>query len=219
VGGLVVSVSILSALVWFVWLPTYRPRLDDGELFGVDVSNHQGEIDWERVAADGIDFAYIKATEGGDHTDARFVQNWDAAASAGLERGAYHFFTLCTGGAAQARHFLATVPEDPQALPPAVDLELAGNCSDRPSYEDVQRELASFLDLVEAAKGTQVLLYVGDDFEAQYPVREQLERPLWHFRFLRRPDVEDWVVWQVMGFAHVSGIAGRVDLDVMRSTG
>ena len=63
-----------------------------------------------------------------------------------------------------------------------------------------------------------MLLYVGDDFERRYPVRAQLDRPLWHFRFLRRPNVDGWVVWQVTGFADIEGIDGGVDLDVMRSS-
>jgi lysozyme len=213
------SLVIVAAMFWFAWLPQYRPGLDEGERYGIDVSNHQGDIDWERVAADDIEFAYIKSTEGGDHTDARFSENWDAAHAAGIDRGAYHFFTLCTPGEVQARHFLTTVPDDPEALPPAVDLELAGNCSARPGNEEIQRELATFLELVEEGTGEQVLLYVGDDFEERYPVREQLDRPLWHLRFLRRPNVDGWHVWQVMGFAHIEGIDGDVDLDVMRSDG
>lgn len=208
-----------AALLWFVWLPEYRPRLRDGERYGIDVSHHQGRIDWQRVADDNIEFAYIKATEGGDFTDTRFTENWEAAGDAGLDRGAYHFFTLCTPGEAQARHFLSIVPDDADAMPPAVDLELAGNCSDRPENEHVQRELAVFLELVEEATGDDVLLYVGDDFERRYPVREQLDRQLWHFRFLRRPNVDGWVVWQVTGFAHIEGIDGGVDLDVMRPSG
>jgi lysozyme len=123
---------------------------------------------WERVADDDIQFAYIKATEGGDFTDARFVANWEAAAAACLDRGAYHFFTLCALGKAQARHFLSLVPDDPDALPPAVDLELAGNCSDRPDNAEVQRELSAFLHLVDEATGEEMLLYVGDDFERRY---------------------------------------------------
>lgn len=78
----------------FVWFPDHRPALRVGERYGVDVSNHQGVIEWERVSADGISFAYIKATEGGDHVDAQFYANWRAAATAGLDRGAYHFFTF-----------------------------------------------------------------------------------------------------------------------------
>lgn len=205
------------ALLWFVWLPRYRPALRAGERYGVDVSSHQGQIEWNRVAGDDIDFAYIKATEGGDFTDDRFVANWEGAGRAGVDRGAYHFFTLCTPGDVQAAHFLSVVPVDGHSLPPAVDLEIAGNCRERPDGEELQRELDQFVRIVGAATVQRVILYVGDDFEARYPVRDRLDNPLWHPRFLRRPNVERWILWQVMGFAHIEGIDGDVDLDVMQS--
>lgn len=214
---LAVGILAGAALLWFVWLPQYRPTLRPGERYGIDVSHHQGPIDWSRVAADDISFAYIKATEGGDFTDDRFQENWTGSAESGLARGAYHFFTLCTSGEAQATHFLLTVPRDAEALPPAVDLELSGNCRDRPPADRVRSELESFLHLVETATGQTVLLYLGDEFERRYPVRELLRRPLWQLSFLRRPSDPGWKVWQVGGFAHVDGIHGKVDLDVMRT--
>src|SRR5947209_2272749 len=61
---------------------------------GVDVSHYQGTINWTGVESDHIDFAYIKATEGGSTRDARFAANWQSAAAHGIRRGAYHFFTL-----------------------------------------------------------------------------------------------------------------------------
>lgn len=95
---------------WYVWVPNWRPPLRAGERYGIDVSAHQGVIDWTRVAGDNISFVYVKATEGGDFTDSRFAQNWTGAHEAGLDRGVYHFFTLCTPGAAQAQHFLDVAP-------------------------------------------------------------------------------------------------------------
>ena len=168
------------------------------------------------MAADRIDFASIKATEGGDFVDDRFAANWAGAGSAGLRRGAYHFFTLCTPGAIQARHFLAVVPEDPDALPPAVDVELAENCAERPAGDDLRRELLAFLEIVESATGAQGVLYIGNDLEERYGIRDELDRPLWLPRPLLRPD-GDWWIWQASAFAHVSGVSGGVDLDVMRS--
>src|SRR3954453_12196349 len=95
VAGLVLALIVAALWTWHRALPAYRPARLAGEQFGVDVSNHQGEIDWRPVAADDMSFAYIKATEGGDFIDDRFRPNWDGAAAAGLDRGAYHFFTLC----------------------------------------------------------------------------------------------------------------------------
>lgn len=51
---------VLAAALWFLFVPNWRPPLHDGERYGIDVSNHQGRIDWDLVAADDIEFAYIK---------------------------------------------------------------------------------------------------------------------------------------------------------------
>ena len=219
IGGALVAVVLVGAFFWFVFVPNWRPPLQAGERYGVDVSAHQGEIDWRRVAADEIRFAYIKASEGGSFTDSRFRANWAAAGAAGLERGAYHFFTLCRTGDDQARHFLTVAPPDPRALRPAVDLELSGNCSRRPPKSQVEAELEDFLTIVEEAWGRSALLYVGDDWEHHYPVRTRLDRPLWQLKFLRRPTQDNVRVWQIHGLARVEGISGRVDLDIMRPSG
>ena len=159
-----VVVVLLAGIWWFAWVPNWRPALGDGERYGIDVSAHQDVVNWGKVAKDDIDFAYIKATEGGDFVDQRFKANWQGAADAGLDRGAYHFFTFCAPAATQARNFLAVAAPDPAALPPAVDLELAGNCKSRPHRTDVDRELNAFLSIVEEAWGRKTLLYVGDDW-------------------------------------------------------
>src|SRR4051812_39677059 len=62
---------------------------------GIDISKYQGDIDWARVRDDGIHFAYLKVSEGGDHVDDRFYDNWSKSAAAGVPRGAYHFMYWC----------------------------------------------------------------------------------------------------------------------------
>lgn len=215
IAALVTLFGIVAALVWYQGLPRYRPALRPGERYGVDVSAHQGTIGWDRVAADGISFAYMKATEGQGFVDRRFAANWTGAGSAGLARGAYHFFTLCAPGAAQARNFLAVVPADPDALPPAVDLEF-GTCDRRPSRTEVERELRVFVEAVEARVGKRVVLYVMSDFADAYPEVRALDRARWHRSLFRRPD-GDWTIWQVSFVARVDGVRGGVDLDVSRA--
>ena len=212
------SVVVLAAGLWFVWLPQYRPPLKPGERYGIDVSHHQGTIDWHRVAADGISFAYIKASEGTDFRDSQFNKNWNGAATARIQRGAYHFFTLCSPGEAQARNFLDAVSPIPDALPPAVDLEIAGNCASAPGPTVVRSELNRFLEIVESEWRRPAVLYIGDDFRDRYPFIRDFERPLWHRRILLRPNIDDWFVWQVTGWAHIDGIEGDVDLNVMAAS-
>jgi lysozyme len=207
----------VGAAFWFAFVPNWRPSLADGERYGVDVSAHQGEIDWARVADDGIEFAYIKATEGQGWKDAWFDANWEGAARVGIDRGVYHFFTLCAPGDEQARNFLRVAPPDDQALPPVIDLELTGNCSERPPAEEVAGHVTTFVDMVEEAWGRDMLFYVRPDWDELYPIRDGLDRRLWDYRFLRRPTDERWHVWQINTFAHVDGISGGVDLDIMRA--
>ena len=77
-------------------------------IHGIDVSRWQGKIDWALVRAAGTQFAFIKATEGGDHLDPRFTENWYGAAQAGVPRGAYHFMYWCRPAHEQAAWFAAT---------------------------------------------------------------------------------------------------------------
>ena len=212
-----VAVVIASAAVaWFAWFPHYRPALRADEVYGVDVSAHQGSIDWERVARDDIRFAYLKATEGGDHVDRRFGENWDAAGRAALDRGSYHFFTWCRPGGDQARNFLETTAGRRGELPPAVDLEFGGNCSDRPPRERLFAELDAFIEEVEADWGRAVTIYVLPDFDERYQVTSRYDRQRWVRRIPLRPDGA-WEVWQFTGFGRVDGVSGDVDINVRRS--
>tara|TARA_Y100001933_G_scaffold248756_1_gene283035 strand:+ start:378 stop:620 length:243 start_codon:yes stop_codon:yes gene_type:complete len=61
-------------------------------LFGIDVSHHQGAIDWAKVKAAGVHYCFMKATEGSTFKDKRFDFNWNQAKAHGIIRGAYHFF-------------------------------------------------------------------------------------------------------------------------------
>ena len=117
---------------------------------GVDVSNHQGDIDWPALARNNVAFAYIKATEGGDFRDRRFQFNWEGAKKAGIARGAYHYFTQCRPGIEQAHNFIATVPRGQGALPPVIDAEHMDPCHTGRQISNVVGEITSLLDALEA---------------------------------------------------------------------
>jgi lysozyme len=154
---------------------------------GIDVSVHQGQVDWPQVADAGYSFAYIKATEGVDYVDPQFTANWRGVHQAGMTRGAYHYFTLCSSGADQAADFLKTVPVDDTALPPALDLEFDGACDERPEADDAQGEIDAFVSAVD-----------------------------WLVSDSGRPGQGDWAVWQLRFDGTVPGITKKVDVDVAR---
>ena len=181
---------------------------------GVDVSHHQGEIDWAAVRSHDVTFAYLKATEGGDFVDAMFERNWRESARSGLARGAYHFYSLCRDPETQAENFLRTVPAEPSALPPVLDLEFGGNCGRRPPAASVCRDVQRFVERVEAAMGRPILFYATDEFLAAHqnclPKRQQ-----WARAIVLTPS-HDWILWQFADRARIPGIAGPVDLDVFQ---
>ncbi|MEG0597860.1 MAG: GH25 family lysozyme, partial [Oscillospiraceae bacterium] len=93
------------------------------QVFGVDVSSYQGEIHWETLKAQGVQFAFIKATEGSGMTDSQFAASWQSVHQTDILAGAYHFFSYDSSAQDQASNFIAAVPVTENALPPVVDLE------------------------------------------------------------------------------------------------
>lgn len=214
--GIAAGIVVLGlvAMAGFIYVVTFSPDRSRYPIRGVDVSGHQGVIDWRRVAASDVSFAIIKASEGGDYADPQFAGNLANARAAGLAVGAYHFFTLCRPGAEQAANFLARVGDTSGLLPPAVDLEYEGNCKARPPAQKVRTELDAFLAPVEAAFGKRAILYVTYGFYTDY-YASLPKRPLWTRWLAWTPAVADWLIWQYQDRGHVDGIAGDVDLNVL----
>jgi lysozyme len=187
---------------------------------GIDVSHHQGEIDWLKTKEDGIQFAFIKATEGGDYQDKSFRDNWAGAKMAGLKRGAYHFFTFCRPGVDQARNFLSVVPRNEAELSPVLDLEFGGNCQKQPSARELGAEVSNFITTVRPLLTGKPIYYVTPEFFETYLAADNKFFPdytLWLRNVLYEPGqkiCENWMFWQFADRARVKGIAQFVDLNV-----
>ena len=220
VAGVAVGCLLLAAAYLTGW---WQPHACQATLYpvrGIDVSNHQGIIDWDDVADDGMQFAYIKATEGGDWRDAYFPANWELSAEAGVCRGAYHFFTLRTPGAAQAANFMAVVPRDDAALPPAIDLEFPGNADTRPTVADFQEELTIFIRLIKARYDREPVIYTTTEFRRHYLVDYPLPR-LWLRAIITAPRLPGhyrWRFWQYSDRGQADGIDGFVDRNVFNGS-
>lgn len=201
--------------------PTATPTRKPAPAYrdGIDASHHQGPIRWRQVARAGIDFAYLKATEGTGFTDPDFAGNRRAATRAGIDVAGYHYFQLCSDGAAQAEHFLAVLGEAKSAVPPALDLELQGSCADPPPAADLLVQVRAFLRRVDRATGTPTLVYLYPDFEARYGFADDLAtHPQWVRRLGERPPRRAWAVWQHDDAGSVPGMTGGVDLNRMKES-
>ena len=157
-----VLLAVLGLLRWrgLLLLPK-EAAPDQWEVFGVDVSAYQGVVDWPVLAGQGVDFAFIKATEGSTLQDRQFSANWAGAAEAGVRAGAYHFLSYDSPGETQAENFIRVVPVTPGMLPPVVDMEFYGEYLEKPpEREQVRAILDPLLEALEAHYGGKPILYV-----------------------------------------------------------
>ena len=187
---------------------------------GVDVSRWQGEIDWAKLRTQGANFAYIKATDGGDHLDPMFKKNWRKAKEAGLKRGAYHFFYWCRTAGEQADWFIRNVPREPGALPPVIDVEWNGesSCKKRPSRKHVLEKMQVFMDKLERHYGQRPIIYTAPDFYRDNLKGEFQDYPFWLRSVAAHPSKvypgRKWVFWQYSGSGLSHGVDGKIDLNV-----
>jgi lysozyme len=190
-------------------------------IHGIDVSRWQGEIDWRRVRTSGASFAFIKATEGGDVVDPMFAANWAAARSAGIPRGAYHFWYHCRSAIEQARWFIKHVPAEPGALPPVLDIEwnhLSRTCPLRPDAARVRAEMGVFIGAISRHYGKKPVIYVTPDFYRDNDLGRIAGGRFWLRSVAGHPEIvypgQSWTFWQYTGTGLVPGIEGHTDINV-----
>lgn len=191
-------------------------------IHGIDVSKHQGKIDWKRVSRmkkNGIQisFAFIKATEGITRQDNRFESNWKQSAVNGLLRGAYHFYYPSRDADKQADNFIKTVKLTKGDLPPVVDIEL----SNGKSREKICAGLKVFISRLEKQYNTKPIIYTNISFYNKYLKDDFRDYPLWiagyfdHDRFYNEFETP-WDFWQHSERGKVDGIKGNVDFNVFK---
>jgi lysozyme len=193
---------------------------------GIDVSYWQGNIDWQKVSDARVHFAYIKATEGGDRLDPKFLDNWQAAKRAGVARGAYHVMYWCRPAKEQALWFMLNVPKDSDALPPVLDLEWNSHsktCPHRIARDAAIAKIKVMLEAMEAYSGKRPIIYTDPKFHREVLEGEFPNHHFWLRSVAARPDekyrARNWVFWQFTTTGRVHGVAGPVDRNSFNGTG
>ena len=209
------------ALLGISALGTFAPPAE-AQLHGIDVSNYQGNVNWNSVKAAGNSFGFCKATEGTTYTDPYLHQNWANMQSAGLVRGAYHYGHPGTSATAQAQYFVNAVQAaggfagGTNSLQLVLDLETTDGLSPSQVWAWTQ----SFIAEIKTLTGRPGIIYTGYYFwrdnvgnptnnlncplwVAAYGVSSPMVPPAWGY----------WTFWQYSDTGSVPGVSGNVDTD------
>jgi len=178
-GGVIIAVYVFFFYYLFVSPFGFRWRALYGEvsypegyeIHGIDISHHQGTIDWATLKDEAviderpIRFIMIKATEGANKIDENFKDNFYNAREYGFTRGAYHFYGTRSTAKAQAQFFISQVKLEKGDLPPVLDVEhKPSNQTD----EEFKESVLEWLRIVENHYGVPPIVYTYYKFKLRY---------------------------------------------------
>ena len=228
IGGTAVIVLYVFLFYHFFVGPTgfrWRALYGDAEypegyeIHGIDISHYQGKIDWEQltnamIKGCPVRFVIIKSTEGSSRLDENFRENFNQARDFGFIRGVYHFWSNKSTAREQAHYFLVQVHLTDGDLPPVLDIE--HKPADK-SVEDFQRDVLTWLHIVEDKYHVKPIIYTYYKFKEQYlsaPVFE--DYPYWiaHYYVDKVQYKGKWKFWQHTDVGKLPGIKGYVDFNI-----
>lgn len=227
-GGLVVAAYVFFFYYIFVSPFGFRWRALYGdisypegyEIHGIDISHHQGEIDWQELKDHGmidefpVRFVMIKATEGSTKVDENFEDNFYQAREYGFTRGAYHFYSVHSSAKAQAAFFIRKVKLENGDLPPVLDVE---HKPKNQTDEEFKQSILQWLDIIETHYGVKPIIYTYYKFKIQYLSDSVFDDyPYWiaHY-YVDQVEYEGkWKFWQHTDVGRLPGIKGNVDFNI-----
>ena len=179
---------------------------------GIDVSHHQGAIDWSLVSTDTtVGFVYIKATEGATYIDSKYHEYIEGAKKAGLLVGSYHFFRMTSTPQEQFVNFRHNVDKNIQDLIPMVDVETTDNYS----VSDLQQNLKVFIDSIVEYYGVRPMIYGTNRSYNQYLAPKFNDYPLYIGRYGQNAPAilgnGEYTIWQYSETEKITGIEKMVD--------
>ncbi|MBD5160366.1 MAG: glycosyl hydrolase family 25 [Ruminococcus sp.] len=217
--GAFMTVATISASCYFSSVELNRSKY---QVWGVDVSNYQGLIDWHKLEEQDISFAFIKATEGSSHVDESARRNLEKIAETGIKKSAYHFFSFDSSGETQAENYISVVGREEIDIPPVIDIEYyADKQSNKPDRKEAEKILRPLLENLEEYYGVKPIIYATFPVYLRY-VRENFsDYPLWIRSVNIEPDLMDWKFWQYCDKGELYGYSGEekyIDLNVYNGT-
>ena len=229
IGGILV-VSAYVFFFYYIFVSPYGFRWralygdisypEGYEIHGIDISHHQGKIDWQKLKDHGlidkfpVRFVMIKATEGATRVDENFENNFYQAREYGFTRGAYHFYSVHSSAKPQADFFIRKVKLENGDLPPVLDVE---HKPKNQTDEEFKQSILQWLDIVEQHYGVKPIIYTYYKFKTRYlndPVFD--DYPYWiaHYYVDSVEYQGKWKFWQHTDVGRLPGIKGNVDFNI-----
>lgn len=190
------------------------------KVYGIDVSEYQGTIDWDLVKtvedSFPVSFVFVRATAGKDRVDKRFKENWNHSKNKVI-RGAYHYYRPNENSLQQANLFIKTVRLESGDLPPVLDIE---NLPKTQSMDSLKVGLKRWLHRVEQHYKVRPIIYSGERYYQDFLKKDFPEYTFWiaNYNFWVESISPDWLFWQFSEKAKVSGIKGGVDVNIYNGT-
>ena len=181
---------------------------------GIDVSHHQGDIDWKKVkeTRPELAFIYIKCTEGKDYVDPKFKTNAEGAAAVGYKVGAYHYFRMTSSAHSQFENFKTQMDAVHIDLIPMVDVER----DDGKPRKELQDSLQVLLNLLTDAYGKEPMIYGTNRSYNELCAPEFNNYLLYIGRYGENKPVvkgqSHYTIWQYSERAKIPGIPKPVDM-------
>ena len=181
-------------------------------IHGIDLSHYQGNVFWEIIGDNTkMAYVYLKATEGGDNRDDKYVRNIELAHQYGLKVGSYHFYRPKIEQQKQLENFMTQCLPGDQDLIPMIDIETKSGLR----TDEFCDSLFKFIDLVEKAYKQKPLLYTFTNFYNRYLIGKINDYKLMIAQYTQREPVlrdgRDFEMWQYTGKGQINGINGYVD--------
>lgn len=193
----------------------------ENRVFGLDVSQYQGQIEWEKakIVEDTfqLQFVFIRATAGKDKLDSRFHENWKNAKAANFICGAYHYYRPNENSLLQAENFIKHVRLKKGDFPPVLDIE---NLPKVQSMDSLKVGLKRWLTKVENHYKIKPIIYSGEKYFNDFLEDEFKGYTFWiaNYNFFVEDCKDHWTFWQFTEKGSVPGINGNVDLNIYNGT-
>ena len=217
-GAAAVLLACIAALVFAALVPARAIPPSGGRQYrGIDISEFQGEIDFEEVRRSGIEAVYIRVGAG-EYTDEYFAENYERAKAAGLKIGFYHYVTARSvdEGRRQARFFASLAAGREPDMRLAMDFEYFGSLS----VSQINAISEAYLDELTALTRREAVIYSDLSSARNIFSRALAEKyPLWAAQYgADEPSANgkwrEWVGFQYTDEGRVGGIYGNVDRNI-----